>query len=132
MPRRSRSWIKRSSSAGAAALSPAIASRRLLAAGFPPAVCRAAFDLATVPPCNPGPEPDVQPSKAEGHQTVTPGHRREKRDGAQNHETGSHHGNHTNRQGSTGYHGGAVEEQPERGKQSSEPGPVKGEGEKAT
>src|SRR5213082_4220433 len=64
MPRRTRSWISRSSSA---AREP---PRSLLSPCSTASVFRAAPCLATVPPSNDHAEPDVQAAEPRGHEPV--------------------------------------------------------------
>src|SRR5438552_2473838 len=79
MPRRTRSWISRSSSAARSARSPR--GGGATASGF-----RTAPDLATVPPCDDPAEHDVQAAEAGRQAPVSPGRRSEQRRGADDHE----------------------------------------------
>src|SRR5438128_2432163 len=72
MPRRTRSWISRSSSAARSARSPR--GGGATASGF-----RTAPDLATVPPCDDPAEHDVQAAEAGRQAPVSPGRRSEQR-----------------------------------------------------
>src|SRR5947209_634867 len=74
MPRRTRSWISRSSSAARRARSPR--GGGATASGF-----RTAPDLATVPPCDDPAEHDVQAAEAGRQAPVSPGRRSEQRRG---------------------------------------------------
>src|SRR3977135_2718336 len=89
MPRRTRSWISRSSSAARRPPPPprSLLSPRSTASGFLAAPC-----LATVPPSNDHAEPDVQAAEPRGHDPVPPRHRSEQRHGADQHEADPHDG----------------------------------------
>src|SRR5438445_662298 len=66
MPRRTRSWISRSSSAARSARSPRGGAATA-------SVFRTAPDLATVPPCDDATEHDVQAAESGGQAPVSPG-----------------------------------------------------------
>src|SRR5438132_6944875 len=95
MPRRTRSWISRSSSA---AREP---PRSLLRPCSTASVFRAAPCLATVPPSNDHTERDVQAAEPRGHEPVAPRRRPEQRRGAHQHEAESHHGDDPDRECAT-------------------------------
>src|SRR5690606_39104281 len=82
IPRRSRSWISRSSSSGLSSL----CTPESLAAARPPLRSRsrlgAAPVLATVPPCDDEAEEDVEPAEPERHQCIAPLRRAEEGDRA--------------------------------------------------
>src|SRR2546423_1738079 len=108
MPRRTRSWIRRSSSAVRRP-----ARERSRASSRPAAsVFRAAPGLATVPPSNDRAEHDVQPAEPRRHQPVAPGGRPDQRDGADGHEADAHNGDDADGERAPGHEPGAVEEQP--------------------
>src|SRR5713226_10326768 len=86
MPRRTRSWISRSSSA---AREP---PRSLLSPCSTGSVFRAVPCLATVPPSNDHAERDVQAAEPRGHEPVPPRRWPEQRRGAHQHEADPHHG----------------------------------------
>src|SRR6266436_8952909 len=91
MPRRTRSWISRSSSA---ARDP---PRSLFSPCSTASVFLAAPCLATVPPSNDHPEPDVQAAEPRSHHPVSPRGRSEQRHGADQHETDAHDGDDSHR-----------------------------------
>src|SRR5207247_775818 len=86
MPRRTRSWISRSSSA---ARDP---PRSLFRPCSTASVFLAAPCLATVPPSNDHPEHDVETAEPRGHEPVRPRRRPEQRHGADEHEADPHDG----------------------------------------
>src|SRR5205807_1254136 len=92
MPRRTRSWISRSSSA---AREP---PRSLLRPCSTASVFRAAPCLATVPPSNDHTEPDVQAAEPRGHEPVAPRRRPEQRRGAHQHEAEAQPGDEPNQE----------------------------------
>src|SRR3989442_995085 len=92
MPRRTRSWISRSSSA---ARTP-IRSRR--GACSTASVFLIAPDLATVPPRNEGAEGDVEPTESRRQEPVPPGGRAQQRRRAYQHEAQAHHRDHAHRE----------------------------------
>src|SRR5512144_1679166 len=103
IPRRTRSWIRRSSSAAARAAPRAEAAAPLVAAG-----CRIAFDLATVPPRDPQSEDDMQAAETRGEQPVrrTGG---EQRRPSERQEPDAHHRYHRHREGAARHDPGAVQ-----------------------
>src|SRR5437764_105318 len=117
MPRRTRSWISRSSSpVRGATAARARATSRSAASAFLAALC-----LATVPPGNESAEHDVQRAEARRHQPVSPRRRSEQRHGAEGHEADAHDGNDADRERAPGHEPGAVQQQPgsgERGPQA--------------
>src|SRR5260370_34697478 len=90
MPKRTRSWISRSSWAACAAR----AARRCAPLGVaaPGSEFRTTLVLATVPPGDDAAEDDAEPAASGGHPPVAPGRRREQRRCAEEHEAQSHHG----------------------------------------
>src|SRR5437763_718268 len=117
MPRRTRSWISRSSSpVRGATPARARATSRSAASAFLAALC-----LATVPPGNDSAEHDVQGAEPRRHQPVSPRRRSEQRHGAEGHEADAHDGNDADRERAPGHEPGAVQQQPgsgERGPQA--------------
>src|SRR5438067_739184 len=117
MPRRTRSWISRSSSpVRGATAARARATSRSAASAFLAALC-----LATVPPGNESAEHDVQRAEPRRHQPVSPRRRSEQRHGAEGHEADAHDGNDADRERAPGHEPGAVQQQPgsgERGPQA--------------
>src|SRR5256886_14162332 len=114
MPRRTRSWISRSSS-----------PVRGLAPGRAPATSRSAASaflavpcLATVPPSNDRAEHDVQRAEPRRHQPVSPRRRSEQGGGADGHETDAHDGNDADRERAPGHEPGAVQQQPGSGERA--------------
>src|SRR5882724_1212252 len=95
MPRRTRSWISRSSSA---ARSPPPPPRSLLSPCSTASVFLAAPCLATVPPSNDHAEHDVQAAEPRGHEPVPPRPRPEQRHDADEHEADPHHGDDAHRE----------------------------------
>src|SRR2546421_3720916 len=108
MPRRTRSWISRSSSAARSARSPR--GGGATASGF-----RTAPDLATVPPCDDPAEHDVQAAEAGRQAPVSPGRRSEQRRGADDHEAQPHHRHDPHRKRAAGHEPGAVQQEPRAG-----------------
>src|SRR6059036_3053002 len=109
MPRRTRSWISRSSSA---ARDPPPPPRSLLSSCSTASVFLAAPCLATVPPSNDHAEPDVQAAEPRGHEPVAPRRRPEQRRGTDQHEAESHHGDDPDRECAARHEPRAVQEQP--------------------
>src|SRR5437588_8680740 len=108
MPRRTRSWISRSSSAvRTPAPERCRATSRSAASVF-----LAAPGLATVPPSNDRAEHEVQPAEPGRHQPVPPDRRSQQRDGADRHEAETHDGDDADRERAPGHEPGAVEQQP--------------------
>src|SRR6266581_1419401 len=123
MPRRTRSWISRSSSA---AREP---PRSLLSPCSTASVFRAAPCLATVPPSDDHAEPDVQAAEPRSHEPVAPRRRPEQRRGAHQHEAESHHGDDPDRERATRHEPRAVQEQPGAGQRVPQAGAVQHDGE---
>src|SRR5213593_1582413 len=109
MPRRTRSWISRSSSA---AREP---PRSLLSPCSTASVFLAVPCLATVPPSNDHAEPDVQAAEPRGHEPVPPRRRPEQRRGAQEHEADPHHRDDPDRERAPRHESGPVQQQPGAG-----------------
>src|SRR5437016_1830394 len=105
MPRRTRSWISRSSPA---VRTPA-AERSRATSCSAASVFLAAPCLATVPPGNDRAEHDVQSAEPCGHQPVPPRRRSEQRHGADGHEADPHDGNDTDRERAPGHESGTVQ-----------------------
>src|ERR1700676_1034348 len=94
MPRRMRSWIRRSSS-GSSRAGAGMCSRAGSRAGdaVRAGLRRCASALATMPPGDEESKDDVQAAEAGGEKIVCPGGGREGGEGAGGHETQAHDGN---------------------------------------
>src|SRR5213078_987254 len=115
---RTRSWISRSSSAGAGCgfvFTARSASAR---------VSRAVLLLATVPPCDHKTKHDVEAAKSSGHEPGPPAERREQRRGPEHHEAGAHERDHADRERAGRRYRGAVEQQPRSRHQREQLRPV--------
>src|SRR5438034_4585522 len=110
MPRRARSWIRRSSSA---ARSPAGSALRLCSGV---SALRATPDLATIPPRDDPAEHDVQPAEPGRHQPVAPRRGAEQRGRAGHHEAQPHHRHDPHRERPSRHESGAVQQQPGAGR----------------
>src|SRR5260370_34020175 len=110
MPKRTRSWISRSSWAACAAR----AARRCAPLGVaaPGSEFRTTLVLATVPPGDAAAEDEVEPAESGGHPPVAPDRGREERRGAEEHEAQSHHGHDPHRERPACRHARTVEQQP--------------------
>src|SRR5437762_11055392 len=106
MPSRTRSWIRRSSSAARGARSPRGGAEAAAA------VFRTAPDLATVPPCDDAAEHDVQAAESGRQAPVSPGRGPEQRRGAAPHPTQPHHGHAPHRARATPNEPGTAQHQP--------------------
>src|SRR6266850_4272378 len=114
MPRRTRSWINRSSSAARNPPPPPL-PRSLLSPCSTASVFLAAPCLATVPPSNDDAEPDVQAAEPRGHEPVAPRRRPEQRHGAEEHEADPHHGDDPDRERAPSHEPGPVQQPPGAG-----------------
>src|SRR5437870_2456639 len=129
MPRRTRSWISRSSSA---ARDPPPPPRSLLSPCSTASVLLAALCLATVPPGNDHAEPDVQAAEPRCHDPVSPRRRPEQRHGAGEHEADPHHRDDPDRERAPRHESGPVQQQPgagQRGERSGALNPLSDEAE---
>src|SRR6266516_1451744 len=122
MPRRTRSWISRSSSA---ARDP---PRSLFRPCSTASVFLAAPCLATVPPSNDHPEHDVETAEPRGHETVRPRRRPEQRHGADEHEADPHDGDDPDRKRAPRHEPRAVQQQPRAGERVRQAGAVQHHG----
>src|SRR5205823_2506966 len=118
MPRRTRAWTSRSSSA---ARNP---PRSLLSPCSTASVCLAAPCLATVPPSNDHAEHDVQAAEPRGHEPASPRRRAEQRHGPDEHEADPHHGDDADRERAARDEPGPVQEQPGAGQRVPPSGTV--------
>src|SRR5262245_9055192 len=116
MPRRTRSWMTRSSEGV-----PSTGSMTRISRPPPPSRLRAAPSgrgavfLATVTPRDQGAKDDVQGAEADRQVAVAPADRAEQRRGTQQQERDPHGGHDAHREGAPGGDPRAVEEQPDRG-----------------
>src|ERR1041385_480141 len=109
MASRTRSWMTRSSASGAVA-SPSTALRVGPVSGRTARAC--ALRLATVPPCDDGPEDDLQSAEPDRQEEVPRDRRREERQGAEEHEADPHDRHRAHRERPGGDHPDAIEEEP--------------------
>src|SRR5690349_9913065 len=116
IPRRRRSWIRRSIAAGAEGFAPS--SLRSLGASLFAAGLRSPI----VVPRDPETEDDVQAAEAGRHPRVAPRGRREQRAHAEEHEAGAHDLHRERRERTGGDDAGAVAQEPRAGEDVEEPG----------
>src|SRR6185312_9961910 len=129
MPRRTRSWISRSSSA--ARSPPPPPPRSLLSPCSTASVFLAAPCLATVPPSNDHAEPDMQTAEPRRHDPVAPRRRPEQRHRAHEHEADPHHGNDPNGERASRHEPRPVQQQPGAGQGVPQAGAVQRYGQQA-